>query len=634
MSNIIDKTPPSAEKLALPVYIVDFREPTMTHFASSPLLGMTNVGEVSVRAYTHTGRVCGYRSGDKLFILGNELWSSKESGNQYGLRDIGKRDVVGNFVHQGYYRSTRTPPVFITPSHQWSGRKTAINDDWNIGCKSVSYPDESGDYIDPPDISDTSNLLKQSEIRSFERRFTQGVLDDWTLQLTTDIKTTALLRPMSEGYVDNYYVTYDDKVGGYRKGLLDVFNLCEAIYLKATTDFETRWTIRSGNWSNYPSTYASNMNHVTVTNLMITEDLNAAKKFIETGEIPDDYEWDDPTISPTQTDSKPGDENNGGEGDSGSDTRDEIPPTVPAQTAITLSNVNIYALTKDQLRSFISDMWDFTWTEIATNMMTGIYNNLIDNVQSIRVFPFSASELGTLGSTTAIRCGWWAHAVENVTVIVSNTPQLPTTAGSYDFKEVFGGWADYSPYTELELFLPFAGSVSLDTNLFMKHSVKVQYVIDVLTGIITYLISCDNTCVMSKSAKCAADVPVSLSSGIDVFSDITKNVSGVVGNTIAGRPLGLINGSTQVASQQLTNQASESGKFYEPNKCFIRITRPAYTRSKNYDSVYGYPCYGSYKLSALKGFTVVENYKGSYSKGIEKEEADEIKRLLEEGVYL
>lgn len=634
MSNIVDKTPPNDVVLAMPIYIIDFREPKMTHFSGDSQLVTGNVGEVSIRAYTHKDRVCGYRDGEKLYLLGKEDWSSNENGNQFALRDIGKRDVVGNFVYQGYYRSTQSPPVFLTPQNQWSDRKAAINDEWNIGCKSVGYPTDSGDYINPPDISDDSNLLKYREIRSFEHRFSQGVVDDWTLRLTTDIKTTALLRPISEGSADNYYVSYDDKVGGYRNGLLDIFALCEDIYEKATTDFNTRWTIRSGKWSEYPKSYASTTNHVTVSNLIITEDLNAAKKYIETGEIPNDYDWDDPTVAPTQTDSKPGDDNNGGEGDSGSDVRDDIPVNTPTQTAVTLSNVHIYALTKDQLRAFISDMWDFTWAEIATNMMTGIYNNLIDNVQSIRVFPFTKNELGTIGSTTGIICGWWVHSAENISVITNNTPPTPITVGSYDIKEVFGGWADYSPYTEIELYLPFAGTVSLDTNLFMKHSVKVQYAIDVLTGIITYLISCDNTCVMSKSAKCAADVPVSLSSGIDVFSDITKNVSGAVGNTLAGRPLGLISGSTQVASQQLINQASESGKFYEPNKCFIRITRPAYTRSKKYDSVYGYPCYGSYKLSTLKGFTVVENYKSHYTKGIKKEEEDMIKSMMESGVYL
>lgn len=634
MSNIVDKTPPDADILAMPIYIIDFREPTITHFSGDSQLVMGNVGEVSVRAYTHSDRVCGYRDGEKLYLLGKENWSSGENGNQYALRDIGKQGVVGNFVYHAYYRSMQSPPVFLTPQNQWSDRKAAIYDDWNIGCMSVAYPTSSGDYISPPDISDDSNLLKYREIRSFKWRFSQGVIDDWTLRLTTDIDTTALIRPISEGSADNYYVSYDDNVGGYRNGLLDVFALCEDIYEKATTDFNTRWTIRSGKWTEYPNSYASNLNHITVSNLLITEDLNAAKKYIETGEIPNDYYWDDPTIDPTQTDSKPGDDNNGGEGDSGSDTRDDIPVNAPTQTAVTLSNVHIYTLTKDQLRAFISDMWDFTWTEITTNMMTGIYNNLIDNVQSIRVFPFSKGELGTIGSTTGILCGWWVHSAENISVIANNTPPPPITVGSYGIKEVFGGWADYSPYTEIELYLPYAGTISLDTNLFMKHSVKVQYVIDVLTGIITYLISCDNTCVMSKSAKCAADVPISLSSGIDVFSDISKNVSGAVGNVLSGRPLGLINGSTQVASQQLINQTSESGKFYEPNKCFIRITRPAYTRSKQYDGVYGYPCYGSYKLSTLKGFTIVENYKGSYTKGIEKDEADEIKRLLEEGVYL
>ena len=93
-------------------------------------------------------------------------------------------------------------------------------------------------------------------------------------------------------------------------------------------------------------------------------------------------------------------------------------------------------------------------------------------------------------------------------------------------------------------------------------------------------------------------------------------------------------GSTSVATEKCLNSASESGMFFMPNKCHVRITRPAYTRASNYASRYGYPCYGSYKLSSLKGFTVVENYKSHYTKGIKKDEEDMIKSMMESGVYL
>ena len=139
---------------------------------------------------------------------------------------------------------------------------------------------------------------------------------------------------------------------------------------------------------------------------------------------------------------------------------------------------------------------------------------------------------------------------------------------------------------------------------------------------------------MTKSAKVACDIPISLTSGIDVFSDIAKNVGGAVSNVANARPIGLVSGSAQVTTPKLVGDATESGKLWMPTKCAIRITRPAYTRASNYASRYGYPCYGSYKLSDLSGFTVIENYKSHYTKGIKKEEEDMIKSMMESGVYL
>ena len=170
--------------------------------------------------------------------------------------------------------------------------------------------------------------------------------------------------------------------------------------------------------------------------------------------------------------------------------------------------------------------------------------------------------------------------------------------------------------------------------MFMKHSVNVKYTLDVLMGTITYLILCDETTVMTKTTKVAADVPISLASNVERFRDTLSNVATFGSNVAGGRPIGLLTGSTTVSAPHLVTEATESGMFYMPTKCAVRITRPAYTRAKNYDARYGYPCYGAYQLSKLKGFTVIENYKSHYTKGIKKEEADMIKSLMESGVYL
>lgn len=630
MSDIKDYTQPDAEKLAGYIYCFQYRPPWGVHGAESARIACGTYGSgqkmgVKYRRFEHKNRVCGYLDGDILYLLGSE----EISRNLYS--------PPNDFFIEGIYESTTKPlPTFpLKVPKTWSDHaKPALSDQWNIGG---IYGVDTG-FFAPPELSDIK--WGKGYIDSvFKPFFTQGLTTYGDLKLTKSIDTTARARGTSE-YIENNSATmfhYDPNIGAYPTAVRGVFSCLNRAYAYATGDFYTshdhlypeNWWLPTGNESTNQFFY------MNFSNLIITKDLDDALRYIEDGTLPKSYIYDDPDTSPSASPDG-GDDNNESDGNAGSDVRDDISVNLPTADAVSLSNINIYALTREQLVAFISDMWDFSWTELATNMMTGIYNNLVDNVQSIRVLPFPVNELGVTDTATGIVCGWWTHpaTVQIIKTNIAGGAMPRVSVGSYDLKEVFGGWADYSPYTTIDLYLPYHGEVRLDTNLFMNHTIKIEYVIDVLMGLITYFISCDNTVVMSLSAKVSADVPVSLASGIDTFTDVLNNSTKFIESATAMRPVGMVTGSTSVATEKLVNQSSQSGMFYMPCKCHVRITRPAYTRASNYASRYGYPCYGSYKLSALKGFTVVENYKGSYSKGIEKEEADEIKRILEEGVYL
>lgn len=617
MSDIVNNALPSAEKLAEPIYYITWRSPIGEHMAESPGVGTSGIGQVLPLRFQHKNRVIGYFDGTNLFLLGSERISTFQSA----------KNDLGGYVIRGSYESSAQPkPIFKRPPDEWSDRSEYLSDEWNIGVYSVT--NDAG-YYAPPALSAYTYVDSYIENPPY---FTQGY-DSYGFTATADLSTTAKLRGNKDIIIGNYktYYHYDDKIGNYTKAIRAVFSVCEKAYDYAVNDFAgSHWGILPDNWI----VGGSNFNYLTFANLLITKDLDGAKKYLKDGTIPPDALYDDPDSDPSSTND--GDDNNGGEGDSGSDVRQQIELNQPTETALSLSNIQIYLLTKSQLIAFISDMWDFSWSELATNMMTGIYNNLIDNVQSIRVMPFSGDEMGIVETTTSIQCGWWNHAA-NVLKLKTNTTggNMPKkTAGTFEFKEIFKGWADYSPYTSIELYLPYYGSLPLDTNLFMSHTLKVQYVIDALTGTVTYYLFCDKTFVMSYTANVSANVPVSLSSRIEATSDIAKNLVNFGENAGALRPVGIVSGSTAVSTSKLINDATESGKFFMPTKCSVRITRPAYTKSKKYASVYGYPCYGSYKLADLRGYTVVENYKSHYTKGIKKEEADMIKSMMESGVYL
>lgn len=602
MSDIIDKTPPNEETLKGRIHLIAIPTQFISHNANDSTLISSN-GMFDIYSFEHKGRVCGYiNSENRMYLIGNEIIN------------VNRLDGPSTSMWCGFNASsgsTAVPP----PPTGWSGGYAQESDVWRIGMlRGTGY-----DVIDPlqGDSIISGNLSYGYEdfpqyLNKYKRNGTKFVV-------TTDISTTIAFN-LIDDFEGMYSTVFNTDLLTYTNGINAIHDLASVAYSRLSDN--TKWKVR---------TPGGDMNMVA-SNLIITHDLESAKKYVADGTIPSDYDYDDPTKAPSGGgDAGGGDDNNSGEGDSGSDHRDDIEPKQPTETAMTLSNVNLYALEKSQLQSFINDICSVSWAEISINTLTGIYNNLTDSIQSIRVYPFAVSDLGTTTIVDRIICGFFEHTA-NVNALASDISIK--TAGSYDLKEVFGGWADYAPYTDIDLYLPYIGYTRLDTNLFMKHSITVKYSIDVLCGVITYFVLCDKTTILIKSAKICADVPISLASGIDTFTDVTKNVASFGGNLASKRPVGMLTGSSEVQTPEMVSNATESGIFYMPTKCAIKIVRPSYTRAKNYDSRFGYPCYGAYKLSNLTGFTVVENYKSHYTKGIKKEEEDMIKSMMESGVYL
>ena len=624
MSDIKDYTPPAESTLSEPIYAITWRCPISNLNMNSNQIYAD--GLFRIRKIEHKYRVIGYKNGNDLYILGMEQLYG-------GYVDNG---IFGGIKISANYKSTAKPPNFkMIESGEWSNSNVMYDDVWNVGLRIT----EDRGYHPPLSLKDYTYIEKGNFDYFYSKYFKKGVIGS-SLQLTPNPDTTAIVRGIGDivpGNVSTYF-HYDSNIGMYPKAINAIFSaLKKSAEYGNTNPPKDIYEFRPDGW--IPLSNTTGEFYISFSNLIITESLSDAKKYIKDGTMPKNYTYDDPN---NKVGGKPGEdddgdddkENNSSDGSNGSNHKDDIEINKPKDTALSLSNINIYLLTKEQLMAFISDMWNFSWTELTTNMMTGIYNNLIDNVQSIRVMPFAPSELGTVESVDSIICGWWSHTATVKKLGTSTNGMNIINVGNWEFNEVFGGWADYAPYTRIELYLPYYGTLNLDTNLFMGHVLKVEYVLDVLAGLITYFLSCDKTCVITVSAKCSADVPVSLSSGIDTASDVLKNEARFVSEAGNLRPVGMVTGSTSVATEKCLNSCSESGMFYMPNKCHVRITRPAYTRASNYDSRYGYPCYGTYKLSKLKGFTVVENYKSHYTKGIKKEEEDMIKSMMESGVYL
>ena len=386
-------------------------------------------------------------------------------------------------------------------------------------------------------------------------------------------------------------------------------------------------------------------------NLIITEDYDQAVKFVNDGTIPDDA-WANIPKDPDPD----GDGNASGEsGGTHKNDIDTFEPSAPDFNSINLSNLHTYWITKEQMKDFYTKLWEFNWTDISTNLLTGIYSNLVSNVVSLKMMPTSPENLGGKGEAEAVVLGF--KTFDDLIVQTIGTNACPVvTIGTINIKKAYKSYADYSPYTDIALYLPFVGVVPLDTNLFMNTAeyngstltVKASY--DMLGGTITYFIEYEHATVYQFTGNMAVDVPVSLQSGVDIGTSLAQNASSAIAtatNALTSvaepKPIGkAVNtavqnvssfGGASASAQSLYSSTGGDGAFYAFPKCVLMIRRPEYNRPKTYDSTIGYPAFFTKKVADIKGFATVTNAKIPLVDGMTKEEHDIIVSAMQNGLY-
>lgn len=394
----------------------------------------------------------------------------------------------------------------------------------------------------------------------------------------------------------------------------------------------------SGVWGDHQwNAEQVNMMPVRVYNLLVTKNLDQAKKYVADGTLPDDVYVTKPypgDMGQTPTDSPDED----GEDGNLKDDVDRIPTHEPDATTVTLSNTHYYRLSQEDLKDFFIDLWSLDFSDLIFNQVTGVYTNLIENVVSLRWFPVMLQALGEIGTTEGIKLGY--TTLETAGTTISSVAEL-MLGGIFDIKPVYNSYMDYAPYTEIQVFLPFYGMLDLDVNLFMDHKLVVHFTVDIASGLITYYILRDETIVQQVQAKCGIDIPITLSSMIDVASQISNNVVSksvsLASATSNGSPIGMVGavlGNTASPKMHYLSGVGDNGALYGNRRVTLFIKHPQYNRPANYGKMVGYPTYGKFSLSKLTGFVVIENPKIKMTEKMELSEYNEIISLMQGGIYL
>lgn len=309
------------------------------------------------------------------------------------------------------------------------------------------------------------------------------------------------------------------------------------------------------------------------------------------------------------------------------DTPVVIPPTGTANALFA-----IYNPTEAQIRSFGAWLWSPNFIDQLLKMFNNPSEAII-GLHKVFVTPITGAEQN-------IKVGYLDSGVASK--IVTNQ-YVTIDCGTITLAEFFGNVFDYSPFTDVSLYLPFIGIVKLNNADVLRSTINIVYHADVINGSVLAEVKVNRDgaggTLYQYTGNCAVEYPLSSGSYIGMITGALSLGAGIAG-TIAsgGNMIPAMMGAT-AGLGRMHNDVSRGGSFSGNagamgiKKPYLIISRPQTELADKFTTFVGKPSNYTTKLSSCSGFVKVlechiENVNATSS------ELTEIETLLKGGIIV
>lgn len=343
-------------------------------------------------------------------------------------------------------------------------------------------------------------------------------------------------------------------------------------------------------------------------------------------------------LPPTEDD----DEDEGeGKKDNSSDKIDFS--TIPS-ISMSASMIKSYYLNTTELTNFSNDMWDIdTWDAIQQKFNS---NRPMDFVIGLKVFP-SNINIGTSG-TSVIKLGFW-ESQESYNKIGNRF--VEKDMGTLKLDNYYANYLDYN--TKVQIYLPFIGTHSLDTNVIMGSELKLVYRVDLLTGECLASIRIKRTqdgtelssVIYQYNGNMGIDLPVTSGSYSNMGLALASSCATMLASSISptaltsGQRNAIGNGTNMlntlipdsIPSQKSGSIGGSSGVM-AILKPYLIIERDISQIPSNYDKLKGYTSVKSKTIGSCKGKTYIDSVNITFN--CLESEKQNIENILKSGIYI
>lgn len=285
--------------------------------------------------------------------------------------------------------------------------------------------------------------------------------------------------------------------------------------------------------------------------------------------------------------------------------------------------------------------------------LSGIFVNPLDWLVSLNVFPAKPTAGGSypvkLGRFKCVNDPTDTEALGVDAYGAKLTKQFKVfDFGTLSIPENWGNFLDYEG-TQIDLYLPFIGTVSIDPAELLGGTINVQYTIDFFTGMCVANVLCtknmelpsgqalSNICAQhSYQGNCATQIPLTRVDYGSMIGNLINSCTQAITNptgAIVNMAEGALNGAFRPSVTSKGNIVANSG-YCSVLYPYLRITRPITAEPESFQEVIGYPSYINTSLGECDGICVCEDIDLKGITGATEGELNRIKQACREGVYV
>ena len=247
-------------------------------------------------------------------------------------------------------------------------------------------------------------------------------------------------------------------------------------------------------------------------------------------------------------------------GDQNFDSEVITPTPLPTFSFADSGFCRIYKPSLTELRALANYMWtDDDFLTTVVNHAKQLFEDPMDSVISFSLVPVVPP------TSTPEQVKVLFIPVNGVTMHPVTNQFVEVDCGTLSLarEDNYGSALDFNPYTKIDLYLPFIGQVTLDTDEVMYKTIKCKYNVDVVTGMcvasISVMTDLGESVLYQYAGHCGVQMPLNsadFSGYVGAIIGAAKMVAGLAAAG-AGAPsigAGIIGGPTSQTSSTITHK--------------------------------------------------------------------------------